>query len=52
MMCDECDRIDVMIEHYREMLDPAVDRFTQGMVAALIEDLKSDKAKLHPENAK
>lgn len=47
-MCEECDRIDGMIEHYREMLDPDVDKFTQGMVGALIADLQVDKAKLHP----
>jgi hypothetical protein len=51
-MCGECERIDVMIEHYREMLNPAVDQFTQGMVAALIEDLKADKVTLHPQEEK
>ena len=48
-MCEECDRIDAIIEHYQEMLDPDVDQFTQGMVTALIADLRADKAMLHPE---
>jgi hypothetical protein len=51
-MCDECDRIDLKIEHFRTLVDPAMDRFAQAMVAVLIEDLKAEKAKLHPEKDK
>jgi hypothetical protein len=51
-MCDQCNRIDAMIEHYRKQVDPPMDRFAQGMVDAMIEDLKAEKAKLHPEKEK
>jgi hypothetical protein len=52
MMCDECNRIDAMIEHYLKRVDPPMDRFTQGMVNAMVEDLKANKVMLHPEEAK
>jgi hypothetical protein len=51
-MCDECNRIDAMIEHYLKVVDPPMDQFTLGMVDAMVEDLKANKAMLHPEEEK
>ena len=41
-----------MIEHYLEMLGPETDQFTQGMVTALIKDLRDDKTILHSQRSK
>jgi hypothetical protein len=51
-MCDECDKIDAKIAHYRKLVDPAMDALTRGFVATAIEDLKAEKAKLHPDKGK
>jgi hypothetical protein len=47
-MCDQCDD-----RRYRRIVaDPVMDSLTRARVAELIEDLKAEKAKLHPEQDK
>ena len=48
-MCDECDKLDEKIQHYRRIVDPAMDPVTRQRIAKLIEDLNAEKAKLHRE---
>jgi hypothetical protein len=49
-MCEKCLELDARIAHYRALVDPAMDPVTRQRVARLIEDLKSEKAALHPES--
>ncbi len=51
-MCDQCEELDAKIERYRRIFDPVMDRVTRERVAKLIEDLKAEKARLHPEQEK
>ena len=51
-MCDQCDELDAKIERYRRIVEPVVDPLTKERVNKLIEDLKAEKAKLHPEQKK
>jgi hypothetical protein len=48
-MCDKCAELDKKIEHYRRMLLSIGDQITIERIEALIADLKTQKATLHPE---
>ena len=49
-MYDACAKIDARIERYRKIADPVIDPLTRERVSKVIEDLKAEKAKLHPED--
>jgi len=48
-MCEKCAELDARIRHYQELVDPAMDPTTRERVARLIDDLRDEKARLHPE---
>jgi hypothetical protein len=48
-MCDKCDELDKRIEHYSRILLSIGDRLTVERLAALIAELRAQKAALHPE---
>jgi hypothetical protein len=49
-MCEQCIQIDAQIDRYRHIAsDLAMDPLTRDRVARFVEDLKAEKAKLHPE---
>jgi hypothetical protein len=48
-MCEACDQLDEKIEHYRNVMAAMTDQLTIDGIAALIVELESQKAALHPE---
>jgi hypothetical protein len=48
-MCDKCAELDKKIEHYRRMLLSIGDQITIERIEALMADLQTQKATLHPE---
>jgi hypothetical protein len=48
-MCDECVKLDQKIEHYERMIARVSDPLTTERVGKLIEDIRGQKAALHPE---
>jgi hypothetical protein len=48
-MCEKCVELDAKIERYQSLVDPAMDPVTRERVAQLIDDLMSEKSRLHPE---
>ena len=48
-MCETCAELDAKIEHYQGLVDPAMDPVTRERVALLIEDLRSEKTRMHAE---
>jgi len=48
-MCEKCVELDAKIEHYQSLVDSAMDPVTRERVAQLIDDLMSEKSRLHPE---
>ena len=48
-MCEKCAELDAKIEHYQGLVDPAMDPVTRERVAQLIDDLMSEKTRLHTE---
>jgi hypothetical protein len=48
-MCDKCAPLDKKIEHYEKIAVSIGDRVTVERLMALIDDLKAQKAVLHPE---
>jgi hypothetical protein len=48
-MCDKCAELDKKIEHYRLIPLSIGDQITVERIEALIEDLRAQKATLHPE---
>jgi hypothetical protein len=50
-MCDKCAPLDKKIEHYEKIAVSIGDRVTVERLMALIDDLKAQKAVLHPEQS-
>ena len=48
-MCDQCNRLDKRIAHYREMALNVFDKQTLEGISVLIAKLEADKKALHPE---
>jgi len=48
-MCDKCDELDKKIEHYSLILLSINDLLTVEGLLALIAELRTQKAALHPE---
>jgi hypothetical protein len=48
-MCDVCDQLDEKIEHYKKVTAAMTDPLTIERITALIAELESQKAALHPE---
>jgi hypothetical protein len=46
-MCEECRKIDVEIAYYRQRLIEVEDRTAIGLFTLVIEDLESNKVRLH-----
>jgi hypothetical protein len=51
-MCDECDKIDKKIDHYRKLVARLPDALTHERLAGLVAELEAKKTALHPEQAK
>jgi beta-phosphoglucomutase-like phosphatase (HAD superfamily) len=50
-MCGQCVEIDKKIEHYRSIASRITDQATIDGTKKLIEQMKAQKAALHPEQA-
>jgi len=48
-MCDKCDELDKKIERYSRMLLSIGDQITVERIKALIGELQTQKATIHPE---
>ena len=48
-MCDKCVEIDGKIEHYQRLSSGITDQLTLDGIKKLIEQMKAQKAALHPE---
>ena len=48
-MCDACDELDEKIEHYNKVRSAMTDQLTIERIKALIAELETQKAALHPE---
>jgi hypothetical protein len=48
-MCDKCAELDKKIERYRRVSSSLADQITIDRVKALIDELQTQKAELHPE---
>ena len=51
-MCDKCDEIDKKIGRFSELARRMIDQQTLDGIAALIKEMESQKAALHPEQNK
>jgi beta-phosphoglucomutase-like phosphatase (HAD superfamily) len=48
-MCEKCAEIDGKIEHYHRLSSKITDQSTLDGIKELIEQMKAQKAALHPE---
>ncbi|MCK1287021.1 hypothetical protein IVB41_24220 [Bradyrhizobium sp. 44] len=48
-MCGKCDEIDEKIAHHSRLLSLITDKIARDGIAGLIEEMKTEKAALHPE---
>jgi hypothetical protein len=48
-MCEECQEIDIKIEHYRRLAERVPDPMLAEGVGRLIEEMEAQKAELHPD---
>ena len=48
-MCDVCDQLDEKIEHYKKVMAAMTDQLTIDGITALVAELQTQKATLHPE---
>ena len=48
-MCDECVKLDKKIDHYRALMVRVTDQLTNEGIGKLIEEMKAQKAALHPQ---
>ena len=48
-MCDECAKLDKKIDHYRSLMARVTDQLTNEGLGKLVEEMKAQKAALHPE---
>ena len=51
-MCDECAKLDEKIDHYRTLMARVRDQLTNEGLGKLIEEMKAQKAALHPQQEK
>jgi hypothetical protein len=49
-MCDKCTDIDGKIAHYQKIIAGIYHRHTEQRLRALIEEMRAEKAKLHPNS--
>jgi hypothetical protein len=52
LMCGKCDEIDDKIAHHSLLLSRISDKIARDGIASLIEEVKTEKAALHPEPEK
>lgn len=50
VMCEKCDEIDVKLERYRRISLGLTDRQVLESIQILMENMKAEKAALHPES--
>ena len=48
-MCDTCAQLDEKIEHYKKMISAITDQLTIERITALVLDMQTQKAALHPQ---
>jgi hypothetical protein len=48
-MCEKCAELDSKIEHYQRMASRITDQRTLDGIKKLVEQMKAQKAALHPE---
>ena len=48
-MCERCARLDEKIEHYKKISSAMTDQLTIERIAALVLEMQTQKAALHPE---
>ena len=48
-MCDECAKLDEKNDHYRTLMSRVTDQLTNEGLGKLIEEMKAQKAALHPQ---
>jgi hypothetical protein len=48
-MCDRCDQLDEKIEHYKKVMSAMTDELTIERITALVVEMQTQKAALHPE---
>jgi hypothetical protein len=46
-MCDECDKLQASISHYKEFLKQRFDPLTEARIKSVIAELERRKAALH-----
>ena len=51
-MCDECAKLDEKMDHYRTLMARLTDQLTKEGLGKLIEEMKAQKAALHPQQEK
>lgn len=51
-MCDECAKLDEKMDHYRTLMARVTDQLTKEGLGKLIEEMKTQKAALHPQQEK
>ena len=51
-MCNECAKLDEKIDHYRTLMARLTDQLTKEGLGKLIEEMKAQKAALHPQQEK
>jgi hypothetical protein len=49
LMCSQCDQIDLQIRRLQNIAFRILDQRTRDAIAALIAELETKKAELHPE---
>jgi len=49
-MCDACVQLDEKIEHYNKVVSAMTDQLTIERITALVRDLQTQKAALHPQS--
>lgn len=49
LMCSQCDQIDIKIRRLQNIAYRILDQQTRDAIAALIAELETKKAELHPE---
>lgn len=49
-MCEKCDEIDIRLERYRRISSGLTDRQVLESIETIMENMKAEKAALHPES--
>jgi hypothetical protein len=50
-MCEQCDRLDEKIEHYKKVISAMTDQLTIERISILVLEMQTQKSALHPERA-